>query len=274
MHNISISFLIPFRKKKTKKKNLVLSSGLCVLLVLEMVKRNLGRQKIEMVKMENESNLHVTFSKRRAGLFKKASEITTLCGAELALLVFSPAQRVYSFGHPSVDAVIDRYLGGDAPETSVTSRLVKANRESNVHQLNMELTQLTSQLENKKKRGEELKQITKENRWQAPIAELDRSQLLQLRRAMQGLKNNVNEERLAILNANPHLFYTGNSSGTNNSNMAFDANMNMMDGGYIVPPPGYNPNPTVGSNANSLGGHGFGGGNDIPGPQGFGGGDF
>ncbi|KAK8513052.1 hypothetical protein V6N13_090215 [Hibiscus sabdariffa] len=96
---------------------------------------------------------------------------------------------------------------------------------------------------------------------------------------MQGLKNNVNEERLAILNANPHLFYTGNSSGTNNSNMAFDANMNMMDGGYIVPPPGYNLNPTDGSNANSqgmdiLGGHGFGGGNDIPGPQGFGGGAF
>lgn len=44
-----------------------------------------GRQKIDMVKIENKTNLQVTFSKRRAGLFKKASElISTLCGAESA----------------------------------------------------------------------------------------------------------------------------------------------------------------------------------------------
>ncbi|KAK8582660.1 hypothetical protein V6N13_069432 [Hibiscus sabdariffa] len=111
---------------------------------------------------------------------------------------------------------------------------------------------------------------------------------------MEDLKRNVQGERVAILNANPQLFYMGNSSeglihdyGTDPNNLAFDANMNMMDGGFIVPPPGYNPNPTDGyivdpaqgynninpaggSNANSLGAHGFGGN----GPQGFGGGVF
>ncbi|KAL7191621.1 hypothetical protein ACSBR2_023659 [Camellia fascicularis] len=38
-----------------------------------------------MTKMENESNLEVTFSKRRSGLLKKASELSILCGAEALL---------------------------------------------------------------------------------------------------------------------------------------------------------------------------------------------
>ncbi|GMI70600.1 hypothetical protein HRI_000729300 [Hibiscus trionum] len=227
-----------------------------------MAKKNLGRQKIEMVKMTNESNLNVTFSKRRAGLFKKASELSTLCGVELAIVVFSPAKRVYSFGHPSVDTVIDRYLGCNAPETSITSQMVVANRESNIHQLNMELTQIESQLEAKKKLGEELNQIKKANqqqcRWQSPIEELDLSQLQQLKSALEVLKKKVQVQMLALLNANPHQFYEGSSSGANNNNMTFDASM--MDEGYIVPdmtipPTGYNLNPTDGYIVNPAEGY-------------------
>ncbi|KAM3377356.1 hypothetical protein P3S68_009769 [Capsicum galapagoense] len=70
-----------------------------------MARLSRGRKKVEIVKMKNESNMQVTFSKRRAGLFKKASELCTLCGAEIAIVVFSPgkANKVYSFGHPSVE---------------------------------------------------------------------------------------------------------------------------------------------------------------------------
>ncbi|XP_075095323.1 agamous-like MADS-box protein AGL62 [Nicotiana tabacum] len=75
-----------------------------------MAKRSKGRQKVDMVKMQNESNLQVTFSKRRAGLFKKASDLCTLCGAEVALVVFSPGCKPYSFGHPNVNETIDKYL--------------------------------------------------------------------------------------------------------------------------------------------------------------------
>ncbi|KAL9317338.1 hypothetical protein ACSQ67_013855 [Phaseolus vulgaris] len=56
-------------------------------------KKSRGRQKIEMKKMSKESNLQVTFSKRRTGLFKKASELCTLCAADVALVVFSPERR-------------------------------------------------------------------------------------------------------------------------------------------------------------------------------------
>ncbi|KEH34709.1 MADS-box transcription factor family protein [Medicago truncatula] len=56
--------------------------------------------------MSNESNLQVTFSKRHSGLFKKASELCTLCGAYVTLIIFSPSEKVFSFGQPSVETVI------------------------------------------------------------------------------------------------------------------------------------------------------------------------
>ncbi|GMI87938.1 hypothetical protein HRI_002463100 [Hibiscus trionum] len=232
-----------------------------------MERKNLGRQKVEMVKMTKESNLQVTFSKRRGGLFKKASELSTLCGVELALIVFSPGKKVYSFGHPSVDTVIDRYLSCNTQDNSITSQLIEAHRESNVRQLNMELTQVTNELEAKRKLGEELHRMNKANQQQywfwSPIKELDLSQLQQLKSALEKLKKDVEMEKLAILNANSQQFFMGSSSGqgmipnfmTNNNNIAFDSNM--MDGGYMVPPAGYNLNPAQGYNNLNPGQYNF-----------------
>ncbi|XP_004977852.1 MADS-box transcription factor 47-like [Setaria italica] len=52
----------------------------------------------------------ICFSKRRAGLFKKASELSILCGADIAAVVFSPADKAFSFGHPSVESILDLFL--------------------------------------------------------------------------------------------------------------------------------------------------------------------
>lgn len=81
-------------------------------------RRSKGRSKIEIKKIENQDRCHVTFSKRRTGLINKASELCVLCGAEIAIITASPGKKVFAFGHPSPDAVIDRYLlrgscGGD-----------------------------------------------------------------------------------------------------------------------------------------------------------------
>ena len=43
------------------------------------------------------SSRQVRFSKRRAGLFKKAFELSLLCDADVALLVFSPAGKLYEY---------------------------------------------------------------------------------------------------------------------------------------------------------------------------------
>ncbi|XP_047053991.1 agamous-like MADS-box protein AGL61 [Lolium rigidum] len=68
-----------------------------------------GRQKIEIRPIEDEDARQVCFSKRRVGLFKKASELTILCGAEAAAVVFSPAGKAFSFGNPSVEAIFERF---------------------------------------------------------------------------------------------------------------------------------------------------------------------
>ncbi|CAD5197366.1 unnamed protein product [Musa acuminata subsp. malaccensis] len=51
---------------------------------------------------------------RRAGLSKKVKELSLLCGAELALIVFSPACNPFSFDHPSVHSVIGCFLSSRA----------------------------------------------------------------------------------------------------------------------------------------------------------------
>ncbi|GAB4838367.1 hypothetical protein Ancab_027901 [Ancistrocladus abbreviatus] len=73
-------------------------------------KTSLGRQKIKIAKIEKANHRQVTFSKRRSGLFKKACELCALCGIEILIIVFSPAKKVFSFGHPDVDSLVDRFF--------------------------------------------------------------------------------------------------------------------------------------------------------------------
>ncbi|XP_021911062.1 agamous-like MADS-box protein AGL62 [Carica papaya] len=135
-----------------------------------MARKSKGRQKVEMVKMNNETNLQIIFSKYRAGLFKKASELSTLRGAEIAIIVFSPGRKVFSFGHPCVETVLERFVSGNPPQaTSGTMKLIEAHLNASVCKLN---TQVLNQLEIEMKRGEELNHMKKTNEnqcwWMAP----------------------------------------------------------------------------------------------------------
>ena len=55
------------------------------------------RKKIQIKKIDNTAARQVTFSKRRRGLFKKAYELSILCDAEIALMVFSATGKLYEF---------------------------------------------------------------------------------------------------------------------------------------------------------------------------------
>jgi hypothetical protein len=55
------------------------------------------RGKTQMKRIENPTSRQVTFSKRRNGLLKKAFELSVLCDAEVALVVFSPRGKLYEF---------------------------------------------------------------------------------------------------------------------------------------------------------------------------------
>jgi hypothetical protein len=75
-----------------------------------------GRKKIEIRRIESKLGRQVRFSKRRPGLFKKASELATICDAKVAVVAFSPANKVFTFGHPSVDSVLDHFIKTEEAE--------------------------------------------------------------------------------------------------------------------------------------------------------------
>ncbi|KAG1359343.1 MADS-box protein SOC1 [Cocos nucifera] len=69
------------------------------------------RGKTEVRRIENATSRQVTFSKRRNGLLKKAFELSVLCDAEVALIVFSPKGKLYEFSSSSsIQKTVDRFL--------------------------------------------------------------------------------------------------------------------------------------------------------------------
>ncbi|KAK7269889.1 hypothetical protein RIF29_22680 [Crotalaria pallida] len=175
-------------------------------------KRTIGRQKIEIKKITNKSKLQVTFSKRRNGIFKKASELSTLCGAEVALIVFSPSEKAYSFGHPNVDAVIDRYHMRPPPNSWITG---DGYWNAEVLGLNAQITQINERIEAEKKKSDELDNERKEAQkqfWVAySIEDMSPAQLDQYKLALENLKESLNDSAPAD-NPHPHFFAGGLSS--------------------------------------------------------------
>ncbi|XP_045792792.1 agamous-like MADS-box protein AGL65 isoform X1 [Trifolium pratense] len=53
----------------------------------------MGRVKLKIKKLESTSNRHVTYSKRKSGILKKAKELSILCDIDILLLMFSPTEK-------------------------------------------------------------------------------------------------------------------------------------------------------------------------------------
>lgn len=61
----------------------------------------MGRGKIQIKRIENQTNRQVTYSKRRNGLFKKAEELTVLCDAKVSIIMISSTQKLHEYISPS-----------------------------------------------------------------------------------------------------------------------------------------------------------------------------
>lgn len=69
-------------------------------------KGDMGRGKIEIKRIENATSRQVTFSKRRVGLLKKAQELSVLCDAEVALIIFSSTGKLFEFSSAGLVSLI------------------------------------------------------------------------------------------------------------------------------------------------------------------------
>nr|WAU46435.1 FUL-like protein [Vitis pseudoreticulata] len=70
----------------------------------------MGRGRVQLKRIENKISRQVTFSKRRSGLLKKAHEISVLCDAEVALIVFSTKGKLFEYStDSSMERILERY---------------------------------------------------------------------------------------------------------------------------------------------------------------------
>ncbi|KAG5234510.1 REDUCED SHOOT BRANCHING [Salix suchowensis] len=69
----------------------------------------MGRGKVVLERIENKISRQVTFSKRRNGLLKKAYELSLLCDAEVALIIFSSHGKLFEFGSVDINNTLQRY---------------------------------------------------------------------------------------------------------------------------------------------------------------------
>ncbi|KAK9929822.1 hypothetical protein M0R45_026901 [Rubus argutus] len=134
----------------------------------------MGRGKIEIKRIENTTNRQVTFCKRRNGLLKKAYELSILCEAEVALIVFSSRGRLYEYSNNNIRNTIERYkktCSDSSGATTITEinaqyyqqesaklrHQIQMLQNSNRHLMGDSLSSLTvkelKQLENRLERG-------------------------------------------------------------------------------------------------------------------------
>lgn len=155
-----------------------------------------GRQKIEMKKIEKEEDRLIAFSKRRAGIIKKASELVTLCGVEVGFLVFSTAGKPYSFGHPSFESIASRFLNEIPPPQDNIHSLIRAHQTVRINNLNQLQNELSDRLDAEKGRWKALQQTNKgkqdsQDWWETPVEELNADQLLTMNGYLQELHQSV-----------------------------------------------------------------------------------
>ncbi|XP_062144901.1 agamous-like MADS-box protein TM6 [Alnus glutinosa] len=71
----------------------------------------MGRGKIEIKRIENQTNRQVTYSKRRNGIIKKAQELTVLCDAKVSLIMLSSNDKLHEYTSPTTTTkdIYDQY---------------------------------------------------------------------------------------------------------------------------------------------------------------------
>ncbi|XP_051145931.1 agamous-like MADS-box protein AGL29 [Andrographis paniculata] len=145
-------------------------------------RRTRGRQMIPIQQIENQSDRYASFSKRRLGLYNKASELSTLCGADMGIMIFSPTGHPYSFFSPSIDVLMRRYRYPNQQPDHMT-RYIENHLRNQVQQQNQQLDEVLEMKDEIIIRDKELNEIkqTRIKGWweQVPVESLNPREILE-----------------------------------------------------------------------------------------------
>ncbi|CAM0146275.1 unnamed protein product [Urochloa decumbens] len=184
-------------------------------------KTSKGRQKIEICRIEDKEKRQVTLCKRKGGLFKKCSELHLLCGAHVAVAIFSKREEqggeappvgggrpsrggsVFAMGTPSVDHVLRRFrpLPGDEFLPAL-EHVDEAAERAAAEAAAQEIAETAALAEAEKDRmrdiGEKVVRAAeaagKRFWWEADVAALGEAELPEFARALQRVREVVQRE--------------------------------------------------------------------------------
>ncbi|TGO54863.1 hypothetical protein BOTNAR_0257g00020 [Botryotinia narcissicola] len=90
------------------------------------------RRKIEIKFITDKSRRHITFSKRKAGIMKKAYELSVLTGTQVLLLVVSETGLVYTFTTPKLQTLVTKAEGKNLIQACLNAPEPSGNGENGV----------------------------------------------------------------------------------------------------------------------------------------------
>lgn len=105
----------------------------------------MGRGKIEIKRIDKPSNRHVTYSKRRKGLLKKAAEISILCDAKISVIIISSSGKIDEYCSPSttLNGILEIYHGRqrnrlwDAKHENMSNEIEMIKRDNDNMQIRL-----------------------------------------------------------------------------------------------------------------------------------------
>merc|ERR1711998_45096 len=115
----------------------------------------MGRRKIDIAYLTDDRVRKVTFCKRKGGLFKKADDLSKLCGVEVAVVIIAE-KKTCEYASTDMNRILERYQSMQAgvvrDDTSEIARLW-----TQLETQRREMEELTRQLNHEKRQGEELR---------------------------------------------------------------------------------------------------------------------
>merc|ERR1711970_198786 len=118
-------------------------------------RRTMGRRKIDIAYLNDDRVRKVTFCKRKGGLFKKADDLSKLCGVEVAVVILQD-KKTCEYASTDMNRILQRYqamqAGAARDDTSEIARLW-----THLETQRREMEALTRELAAEKKMVEELR---------------------------------------------------------------------------------------------------------------------
>ncbi|XP_061341223.1 agamous-like MADS-box protein AGL29 [Gastrolobium bilobum] len=224
-------------------------------------KKTKGKQKREIKKIESEKDLLVTFTKRKTGIHKKATELKTLSGANIDILMFSPTGKSFSYGDPSFESMTRSSSDEEhSSEGGTYQKLEEDHNNLDIDELNLKNDSLQDQTYVAKAREKELKGLLKKKNMRDLSIEQNNEMVPYFEELENKLKNGLSIMHAEVASHDQMISggnsYPTNASGSNISEVPFGAN----DEAYGTNPFLDDPNGIIGrsnSHALSFGGSGY-----------------